>query len=184
MSFQFSIFDELAIKAIEHVTKDLATLRTGKASVQMLDPVTVEAYGSEMKIHELASVSAPDPSLLMIKPWDTSILESIEKAIAKSGLNFNPVVDGNIIRIQVPPLTEERRKEMVRLLHQKVESGRVMLRSIRSDVKQEIEQQKGEANVSEDDIHNDLKKLNEATQKYIDKLEKMAENKENELMTL
>lgn len=184
MSFQFSIFEELAIKAIEHVSKDLASLRTGKASVQMLDPVVVQAYGTDMKLNELANVSAPDATLLVIKPWDATIIESIEKAISKSTLNFNPVVDGDIIRIQVPPLTEERRKEMVKLLHQKIESGRVMLRSIRTDIKQDIEKQTGEANVSEDDIHQDLKKLNEMTQKYIDQLDELAKNKENELMTI
>jgi len=184
MPFQFSIFNELVDKAIAHVTRDLATLRTGRASTQMLDPIMVEVYGSEMKISELANVSAPDPNLLVIKPWDTSILDKIEKSIASSGLNFNPVVDGDIIRITVPPLTEERRKEMVKLLYQKIESGRVMLRSIRTEVKQDIENQEGEANVSEDDIRRDLKQLNELTQKKIDEIDKLAKDKETELMTI
>lgn len=184
MSFQFSIFTELADKAIVHVKNDLATLRTGRASAQMLDPVRVEAYGSEMKLNELANVSAPDPNLLIVKPWDTSVLDSIEKAISKSGLNLNPVVDGDIIRIIVPPLTQERRKEMVKLLHQKTESGRVMLRSIRSEVKQKIEKQAGEANVSEDDVRADLKKLDELTQQKIEEIDQLAKNKELELMTI
>jgi ribosome recycling factor len=184
MPFQFSTFNELVDKAITHVTRDLATLRTGRASTQMLDPIMVEVYDSEMKIGELANASAPDPNLLVIKPWDTSILDKIEKAIASSGLNFNPVVDGDIIRIAVPPLTEERRKEMVKLLYQKIEGGRVMLRSIRTEVKQDIENQEGEANVSEDDIRRDLKKLDELTQKKIDEIDKLAKDKETELMTI
>lgn len=184
MSFQFSLFTDLADKAIIHVKKDLGTLRTGRASTQMLDPVRVEAYGGEMKLNELANVSAPDPNLLVIKPWDTSVLSSIEKAISKSGLNLNPVVDGDIIRIVVPPLTQERREEMVKLLHQKTESGRVMLRSIRSEVKQDIENQAGEANVSEDDIRADLKKLDESTQKKIEEIDQLAKDKEVELMTI
>lgn len=184
MPFQFSIFNELVDKAINHVGRDLATLRTGRASAQMLDPVVIEVYSSEMKINELANVSAPDPNLLVVKPWDTSILDKIEKAISSSGLNFNPVVDGDIIRITVPPLTEERRKEMVKLLYQKVEGGRVMLRSIRTEVKKDIENQDGEANVSEDDIRRDLKELDKLTQQKIDEIDQLAKNKETELMTI
>lgn len=184
MSFRFSAFNELATKAIDHLKRDLGTLRTGKATTQMLDPIKVEVYGSEMKITELANASAPDPNLLVIKPWDTSILDKIEKAIASSGLNLNPVVDGDIIRIAIPPLTEERRKEMVKLLYQKVESGRVMIRSIRTEAKQEIENQDGAANVSEDDVRRDLKELDKLTQLKIDELDQLAKDKETDLMTI
>lgn len=184
MPFQFSVFNELTTKAIKHVRKDLGSLRTGKATTQMLDPVRVEVYGSEMKIAELANASAPDPNLLVIKPWDSSILNNIEKAIATSGLNLNPVVDGDIIRIAIAPLTEERRKEMVKLLYQKVESGRVMLRSIRTEVKQDIENQDGEFNVSEDDVRRDLKELDKLTQLKIDEIDQLAKDKETELMTI
>lgn len=184
MSFQFSTFTELADKAIAHLKKDLATLRTGKATTQMLDSIRVEAYGSMMKISELANASAPEPNLLVIKPWDSSVISNIEKAIAKAGINLNPVVDGDIIRIVIPSLTEESRKEMVKLLHQKVESGRVMIRSIRSDIKQDIENQDGNDNISEDDIHRDLKELDDLTQKKIDEIDQLAKDKEVELMTI
>lgn len=184
MSFQFLTFNDLTTKTIEHVKKDLATLRTGKATTQMLDPIKVEVYGSEMKIAELANASAPDPNLLVIKPWDSSILNSIERAISTSGLNLNPVVDGDIIRIAIAPLTEERRKEMVKLLYQKVENGRVMLRSIRTDTKQNIENQGGEADISEDDVRRDLKELDKLTQLKIDELDKLAKSKEADLMTI
>lgn len=184
MSFSFTTFHSQADKALTHLQKDLSTLRTGRASVQMLDGVRVEAYGSMMQIHEVANVSAPDPTLLVVKPWDPSVLEAIEKAIAKAELNLNPVVDGDIIRIAVPPLTTERRQEMVKSLHQKVESGKVMLRSIRTEIKKEIEASEGEDNVSEDDIHADLKKLDELVEAKIKEIDRLAENKEAELMKI
>lgn len=175
-------FAQEAEDVISLIKEDLATLRTGKASVQTLDPVRVKAYGSEMKINELANIAAPDPNLIVIKPWDQSIIENIEKAIVSSDLNLNPVVAGDIIRITVPSLTEERRKELVKLVHKKIESGRVMLRSIRTDYKQLIEDLEGADNISEDDIHDLLEELNKLTQKYMDKLETLAEHKEEELM--
>lgn len=166
----------------ELVKTDLATLRTGKASVQMLDPVEVQVYGSKMKINELANISAPDPDLIVIKPWDQGVIEAIEKAVASAGLNLNPVVDGEILRIKVPALTEERRKELVKLVHKKVEGGKVMLRSVRTDLKQEIEKLEGEDNVSEDDIRDLITELDDLTQQNSDQLDQMAQKKEAELM--
>lgn len=169
-------------KAVHHVQQDIATLRTGKAAPQLLDPVVVEAYGTKMKVHELANVSAPDPNLLMVSPWDKSLLSTIEKAIASASLNLNPVVDGDSIRIVVPSLTEERRKEMVKILHQKIEGGRVMLRTIRTDAKKDIENREGEAGVSEDDIKLQLEELEKVFKEYIEKLEEIARQKETDLM--
>lgn len=184
MVFDFSPFHTRAQKAVEHVQDDIATLRTGRASVQLLDAVVVPVYGAGMKVSEVAQISAPEPTLLVVKPWDQSIKEQIEKAIASAGLNMNPVVDGDIIRIAVPPLTEERRKEMTKLLAQKIETGRVMLRSVRTDVKAEIEAQKGTANVSEDDIRREVEQLNKLVQEYMDKLDGIAAQKEKELLTV
>lgn len=184
MSFDFTNYQHKANKAVTHVQSDVATLRTGKATIQLLDPVSVDVYGTEMKVQELANVSVPDPNLLVIKPWDQTILEDLEKAIASAGLNLNPVVDGDLIRIVIPPLTEDRRKEMVKQLYQKVESGRVMMRSIRTDAKKEIENQEGESNISKDDIHRDLTKLNDLTQEQMDVLEELLARKEQELMTV
>src|SRR5260221_10242111 len=111
MSFDFQQFTQKADKTLQHIREDIALLRTGRASTQLLDPVSVEAYGTMMRVHELANLSAPDPTLLVIAPWDKSVLGNIEKAIMSSGLNVQPVVDGDIIRIAVPPLTEERSEE-------------------------------------------------------------------------
>ena len=138
MAYSFTSVTEKLDKAIEHIRRDISTLRTGRASVQMLDPVIVEAYGSKMRINELASVQAPDPTLLVISPWDKSLLEPIAKGISTAELNLNPVVDGDIIRIAVASLTEETRKEMVKSLAKKIEAGRVMIRTIRNDAKKKL----------------------------------------------
>lgn len=169
-------------KALSHVQRDIATLRTGRATVQMLDPVVVDAYGAKMKINEVASVQAPDPSLLVVSPWDKSLLESIEKAIASADLNVNPVVDGDIIRIAISPLTEDKRKEMVKSLAKKVEAGRVMLRTIRTDAKKDIESQDGTDGISEDDIAQDLDSLETLLKEYNTQLDDMYASKEKDLM--
>ena len=137
-----------------------------------------------MAINELANVSAPDANLLVIDPWDKNIIDEIEKAINKAALNLSPVVDKGIIRIVIPPLTEERRMEMVKQLHQKAESAKVMMRAARIDAKNEIVDQEGEAGVSEDDIHQEIEELNKSMADYEKKLELMIAEKEKELMSI
>lgn len=175
-------FQQKITKSYEHVLQDVRSLRTGRASVQLLDPVRVEAYGTQMSLVEVASVTAPDATLLVVSPWDKSLITSIEKAIASAGLNLNPVVDGQIIRIAVPALTQERRQEMVKLLHQKIESGRVTVRTIRTETKQEIEEQKGGAGVSEDDIKLELDELDKEVKLALTKLDELQAQKEKELL--
>ncbi|MCA9372649.1 ribosome recycling factor [Candidatus Woesebacteria bacterium] len=182
MSDALHSFQQLSQKAFEHVQQEVRTLRTGRASADILDPVRVEAYGSSMRLVEVASVTAPDATLLVVSPWDKSLVGAVEKAIASAGLNLNPVVEGQIIRIAVPPLTQERRQEMVKLLHQKVEAGRATLRTIRTDTKQEIENQKGAAGVSEDDIESELSQLDEAVKTSLARLEELQTQKETELL--
>lgn len=184
MSYSFTSVIEKLDKAIEHVRRDISTLRTGRASTQMLDPVVVEAYGAKMRINEVASVQAPDPSLLVVSPWDKSLLSAIERGIASAELNLNPVVDGDIIRIAVAPLTEETRKEMVKTLAKKIEAGRVMLRTIRTDAKKEIESQDGASDISEDDIAQDSEELEKYIKEYNSKLDEVFAAKEKDLMTI
>jgi ribosome recycling factor len=184
MAYDFMQFTARADKVLKHIRDDIGTLRTGRASAQLLDIVSVDAYGTMMKVNELANVSVPDPGLVVVSPWDKSLLATIEKAIATSPLNLHPVVDGQIIRIVVPPLTEERRKEMVKILHQKIEAGRVMLRNVRAEVKKEIDKLRTEAGVSEDDITLDLQELEKKVKEYMDTIEKMSVEKEKDLMTL
>lgn len=171
-------------KALDHLQKDLAMLRTGKASPQLLDPVLVDAYGGKMRVNELANVTAPDPNMLIVSPWDKSLLSTLEKAIASASLNINPVVDGDIIRIVIPSLTEERRRELVKTLHQKIEAGKVMLRNIRTDAKKDIEDQEGGEGVSEDDIAAEVERLDKEVKDFSLKLDELAKKKETDLMTV
>jgi ribosome recycling factor len=180
----FTSFKQKLEQIIEHTKKDIATLRTGRASVDMLDPVKVEAYGGQMAINEVANVNTPDPNLIIIKPWDANLLENIEEAVHKANLNLNPVVDNDQIRIVVPSLTQERRQDMVKKLSQKIESAKVMLRNARTDTKNEIEKMEGEDGVSEDDIRRDLKELDKLVHEYTDKLEQIEVDKEEELTSI
>lgn len=182
--YNFSDVTQKFEKTIAHLQQEFGTLRTGKASPSLLDPVLVDAYGTKMKVSELANVSAPDANMLIVSPWDKSLLETLEKAIASASLNINPVVDGDMIRIVVPSLTEERRKEMVKILHQKAEGGKVMLRNIRTDSKKEIEDQKGDDGVSEDDIKAEIEELDKMVKEYTVKLEELVKKKEVDLMTV
>lgn len=184
MSFDFTNIKIRLEKAIDHVSRDISSLRTGKATVQLLDPVVVEAYGTKMKIAELATVQAQDPTMLVVSPWDKSVLANIERGISSAELNLNPVVDGDVIRIKIAPLTEEKRKEMVKILHKKIENGRVMLRSLRTDAKKEVEAQKGTQDISEDDIKNDLLSLDEILKEYMNKLDVISQAKEKDLLTI
>ncbi len=184
MPYSFSEFHAKAKKAIEHVQRDISTLRTGRAAVQMLDSVHVEAYGTTMQLVEVASVQAPDPSLLVVSPWDKGLLSAVEKGIQAAGLNVNPVVDGDIVRIAVPPLTEETRKEMVKQLYKKIEAGRVMLRAVRTDCKKDIDDLAGMDGVSEDDISRDLKSLEEELKVYMAQLDEILARKEKDLLAV
>lgn len=184
MAYQFTDFSLNLDKAVEHIAHDLRSLRTGKATPQLLDSVQVEAYGTRMKVHELANVTAPDPTLLVVSPWDKSILNAIERAISTAQLNLNPIVDGEIIRIVVPALTEERRKEMVKTLYQKIEAGKKTLRTVRQDTRKDVEAQKGSDGVSEDDIKADLDMLETIFKKAMDALDQLAQKKEADLMAV
>ncbi|MCL4208316.1 ribosome recycling factor [Patescibacteria group bacterium] len=182
--YNFSDVTQKFEKTIAHLQQELGSLRTGKATPSLLDSVLVDAYGTKMRVNELANVSAPDPNMLIVSPWDKSLLETLEKSIASASLNLNPIVDGDMIRIVVPALTEERRKEMVKVLHQKIEGGKVMLRNIRTDAKKEIEDQDGSEGVSEDDIKAEIEELDKMVKEYMVKLDELAKKKETDLMTV
>jgi ribosome recycling factor len=171
-------------KVLAHTQQEMAALRTGRANVGMLDEVLVEAYGSKMHLNEIGSISAPDPTLLVISPWDKSLIAAVEKAIQAANLNLNPVVDGEVVKVPVPSLTQERREEMIKILHQKAESGRVMMRSTRADVRRQIEDTKGDAGISEDDIEAGFEELDKVVTDYISKIDELVKHKETELTTI
>lgn len=170
--------------ALEVVKKELATIRTGRAKSSIVEDVKVEAYGSLMTLKELATISTPDPSLILIAPWDKSLTQAIATGIQKAELNLQPIVDGETVKISIPALTEERRRELVKTVSQKLESGKVMMRQVRGEIKDQIEEQEGEGGVSEDDIKNWLTRMQETVDKYMKKVDELGEEKEKELMTL
>ena len=171
-------------KAVEATRREFSAVRTGKASPALLDPVRVEAYGSKLPLNQVGTVSAPEPRLLVIQPWDKSLLPEIEKAIMGSGLGLNPSNDGNVIRVPIPALTEERRKEMVRLLHRLAEDGRVGVRHARQEANKEIKRRQQEHEISEDDAHRQLDEIQKLTDEYVGRIDKLLEAKEREVMEI
>lgn len=171
---------------LDVVKDDLSTVKTGRAKPDLVAhlPIPVQSYGSALTLQELAAVSAPDPQTLVISPWDKNILEDIARGVAKSDLNLNPVVDGDIIRISIPPLTQERRLELTKLVDKKVESGKVLLREERQRIKKDIDDQRGQPDVSEDDIFRAVAELDKKTHEWDEKIHQAGEDKKKELMTL
>ncbi|HEX9610573.1 MAG TPA: ribosome recycling factor [Gemmatimonadales bacterium] len=166
-------------KTVEAVKREFATVRTGKATTALLDLVRVEAYGNEMPLTQVASVAAPEPKLLTIQPWDKTLLKAIEKAILASDLGLTPSNDGNIIRIPLPPLTEERRKELVKVIHKLAEEGRVAIRHARTETMNKI---KKTDHVSEDDKKHAEKDLQKVHDEHLKLVDAAVKAKEAEIM--
>lgn len=172
-------------KVLEVVKGDMDTVRTGKAKPDMVGNIMVNVYGGQkMRLQELANISAPDHSLIVIEPWDKSVVQDIEKAIVASELQLSPAVSEDVIRLPVPALTEERRQDFVKLLAQKIESGKVMLRQARGDVKDRIDALEGESGVSEDDVKRMLEEMQRMFEKYQAKLDEMGKVKGSEIMEI
>jgi ribosome recycling factor len=171
-------------KAVEDFRKEMASTRTGRASVHMLDGVTVEAYGSQMPLNQLANVSAPEPQLITVQPWDVSQIGAIEKAIRSADLGLNPMNDGKLVRVPVPALTEDRRKEMVKHLHKALEEHRTAVRNIRRDGNEVIKKAMKEKKITEDEERGALEQLQKLTDDEIKKMEELAKGKEKEMLSL
>jgi len=168
-------------KAVEGLTGELATIRVGRASPALLDGVVVDYQGSPTQLRQMASISAPDVGLLMVQPWDRGALRDIEKAILKSDLGLNPSNDGHIIRIVVPPLSEERRKELAKLVAKKVEERRVGIRNIRRDVIEKLRKLEKNKEMSQDDLRATTKKIDQLIDSCMSRLEDIGHSKEQEL---
>ena len=176
--------EERMDETIEALRREFAAVRTGKASPALLDTVRVDAYGSKMPLNQLANVSTPEASLLVVQPYDKALLVDIEKAIQTANLGLNPANDGNLIRVPVPPLTEERRKEYAKLLHQMTEEGRISVRHARKIGNDEVKMAIKDHETSEDEGFRQLEKIQEMTDNYSSLLDEMLENKEKEVMAL
>jgi ribosome recycling factor len=171
-------------KAVEDFRKEMASTRTGRASVHMLDGVTVDAYGSQMPLNQLANVSAPEPQLITVQSWDVSLIGAIEKAIRSADLGLNPMNDGKLIRVPVPALTEDRRKEMVKHLNKVLEEHRTAVRNIRRDGNDSIKKAMKDKKITEDEERGAMEHLQKLTDEEIRKMEEMAKGKEKEVMSI
>jgi ribosome recycling factor len=169
-------------KAVEDFRRDLAGTRTGRASVHMLDSVRVDYYGTETPLNQIANIHTPDPQLITVQPYDVSSLATIEKAIRSGDLGLNPSNDGKLIRIPVPPLTEERRKEMVKHLHKVLEEHRTAVRNIRRDGLDAIKKAQKDKKITEDEERRAMDELQKLTDDEIKKMEEMGKNKEKEVL--
>ena len=169
-------------KAVDAMRREFSAVRTGKATPALLDVVRVDAYGSKMPIQQVASVSAPEARLLIVQPWDKSLLKAIEKAIQEAELGLNPSNDGNVIRVPIPALTEQRRKDMVKMLHKLAEEGRVAVRHARQEANKELKRKQQAHEISEDDAHRQMEEVQKLTDNFIARVEELLKAKEQEVM--
>jgi len=169
-------------KTVEHIRDDFASVRTGRASASLLNRIMVEYYGSPTPLNQIASIAVPEPTLLVVSPYDKSSIEDIEKAIHQSDLGLNPVNDGNVIRLPIPKLTEERRKELTRVVRGKAEEGRVAIRHVRRDAIEELRAFEKDGEITKDDLHRGQEEAQKLTDRFIAETDEMLKVKEKELM--
>jgi ribosome recycling factor len=169
-------------QAVAHLKDDLAGIRTGRAAPAVINRVTVEYYGTPVPLNQLAGVSVPEPRLLLIQPFDKSAISSIERAIMQSDLGITPSNDGNVIRLAFPPLTEERRKELVKQVHHRAEEARVAVRNVRRHAKEEMEKLEHGGAISQDDLIRAEKELQKLTDRFVTEVDEIQGHKEQELM--
>lgn len=169
-------------KALEAMTKDFGTIRTGRASLSLLEGITVEYYGSTMPLNQVASLSVPEPRTITIQPWDLKVMPHLEKAIIKSDLGITPTNDGKILRLNIPPLTQERRKDLVKVIKKMAEEGRVAMRNLRREANEQLKKLEKDKKITEDELHKSIDKVQELTDKYINQIEEVLAKKEKEIM--
>lgn len=169
-------------KAIDNLKHELSSLRTGRAAPSLLDRVTVDYYGVPTQVNAMANVSAPDPRLLVIAPWDKNTIGAIEKAILKSDLGLNPTNDGKVIRLAIPQLTEERRRDMTKIVKKRTEEGRVALRNVRRDAHEDLKKAEKDKLISEDDLKRATERLQKVTDSFIASADEVGAHKEKEIM--
>jgi ribosome recycling factor len=180
-----SMFSEVKTRmdgAIDRVRREMAGVRTGRANVGLLDAVQVEAYGSRMPINQVAQLSVPEPALIVAQPFDPSLMTAIEKAIRSSDLGLNPASDGKIVRIPIPPLTDERRKELSRHVHRQAEDGRNAVRQVRRDANERLKKLLKEHKVSEDDERKGLDHVQKMTDEHVKMIDDLQKKKDQDLL--
>jgi ribosome recycling factor len=170
--------------AVEDARRKLSTLRTGRASVSLLDNITVEYYGTPTPLNQVAAISAPEPQMITVQPWDTSVINSIEKAIRSSDLGLNPSNDGKLVRIPIPPLNEERRRQMTKVVHEVAEEHRTAVRNVRRDANDKLKKLLKDRTISEDEERGALAEVQKITDGYVGRIDELMKKKEEEIMTV
>ena len=181
---EYKVYEEKMKKSIESVVSDFDTVRAGRANASVLDKISVEYYGTETPINQVANVSIPDPRIIQIAPWEQSMLKAIEKAIQKSDLGINPSNDGKVIRLLMPELTEERRKDLVKQTRKLAEECKIAIRSIRREANDQIKKMKKDNLITEDEQKTTEDKIQKATDKIVKEVDAVTADKEKELMAV
>ncbi len=169
-------------KSVDAIKREFASIRTGKASTSLVEGIKVDYYGSMTPLSQVASVSIPDPKLLVIQPWEKKLIPEIAKAIQKSDLGLNPLTDANVVRLPIPPLTEERRKDLVKLVKKISEEGKIAVRNIRREANDQFKNAEKEKEISEDDSRKAQERVQEITDEFIESIEELVKKKEEEIM--
>lgn len=180
MNFKIEEFNNI----LEHLNLDLKSLRSGRATPALVENIQINAYNIRTPLKQLASIHTPEPRLIVIEPWDKSLLKEIEKGIMEAQINLTPNNDGSVIRIQVPPLTEESRRDIIKILHQKLEDSRIAIRKLREQIMKNLKHQKDNGEISEDDFFKFQKQLQSQVDEYNEKINKLGEQKQEEIMTV
>ncbi|OGL86893.1 ribosome recycling factor [Candidatus Uhrbacteria bacterium RIFCSPLOWO2_02_FULL_48_12] len=171
-------------RAIEHLKTELTSVRSNRATPSLVEDLKIETYGSEMRLKELASLAVPEPRTIVVQPWDKTIIKDIEKGLAKADLNLGMANDGSVIRLTLPPLTEETRQALIKVMNQKLEAGRVQIRQIREKVREQIIKAEKEKKITEDDRFQAQKDLDELIKDYTEQISNLGRRKEEEITTV
>jgi len=177
-----TLLEDKMNKSLDNVKKELTTIRTGRATPALVDKIMVDCYGAQTPLKQIANISIPEARMLIIQPWDRTVLGSIEKAVQKSDIGINPINDGKIIRLVIPALTEERRKDLVKVVKKRIEEGKVSIRNIRRDSMEELKSFEKDGSASEDEVKRMQEKVQQSTDKFISNLDKMQDAKEKEIL--
>ena len=174
--------EQKMVRAVEALERDLAGVRTGRASTALVERITVDYYGTQTPLNQLAGISVPEPHQIVIQPWDRGVLGAIEKAIIKSDIGLVPNVDGTVVRLNIPPLTEERRKDLVRLVHRRMEEARVEIRNLRRDAVDGRKKEERDGDMGADEAHRELDAVQRLTDQFIAEVDRVGAAKEQEVL--
>jgi ribosome recycling factor len=174
--------EQKMVRAVEAMQRDFTGIRTGRASTSLVERIHVEYYGTETPLNQLASISVPEAHQIVIQPWDRGVLGAIEKAIQRSDIGLVPNVDGTVVRLNIPPLTEERRKEIVRVVHKRMEDARVEVRNLRREAADDLKKEERDGSVGSDEAHRHLDALQKTTDRFIAEIDRLGKVKEDEVL--